>query len=169
MGLFFVFEALAQLLDGAFGVAPAGLKLNPAIAPATDYMFQGGYIQLAYTLTGENRSYDRRLGRLDSTYFGKTGPYTNAWFVNGDDGHIQWGWGAWEVAARYCFTDLNWGSGLNRIQGGAMDSWALGLNWYANNNLKLQFDYIYDHRFDLPVGTNPGYVQALGIRVQYMF
>ena len=27
-------------------------------------MFNGGYIQVAYTLTGENRAYDKRLGTL---------------------------------------------------------------------------------------------------------
>ena len=28
--------------------------------PITDYMFNGGYVQVAYTLTGENRAYDKK-------------------------------------------------------------------------------------------------------------
>ena len=44
-----------------------------------NYVFNGGYLQVAYTLTGENRAYDKRLGTLAREYFGKEGPYTNAW------------------------------------------------------------------------------------------
>jgi phosphate-selective porin OprO/OprP len=156
-------------LNGAFGVAPTGFTLNPKISPTSDYMFQGGYLQLAYTLTGENRSYDRRLGRLDSTYFGKQGPLTNAWCVEDENGHFNWGLGAWEIAARYSFVDLNSGFGLNRIQGGAMDGLSVGLNWYFNNNFKLQFDYVYNHRFDVPVGTNPGDTTGYGMRAQFQY
>ena len=37
-------------------------------------MFNGGYVQLAYTLTGENRAYDKRGGTLARYYFGNQGP-----------------------------------------------------------------------------------------------
>ena len=47
---------------------------------------------------------------------------------------------------------LNDGNGLNRIQGGNMDGLTLGVNWYLNNNLKVQFEWVYDHRYDLPTG-----------------
>ena len=53
-----------NFLNGAFGVAPTGTTLHPPIVPPQDYVFNGGYLQLAYTLTGENRAYDRRLGTL---------------------------------------------------------------------------------------------------------
>src|SRR5262249_42925140 len=42
-----------------------------------DRSFHGGYIQASYFLTGEHRTYDRRLGRLDPNYF--SGPRTNFW------------------------------------------------------------------------------------------
>ena len=36
------------------GVAPSPTGLHPALAPPVDYVFEGGYVQLAYTLTGRN-------------------------------------------------------------------------------------------------------------------
>ena len=56
-------------IDGAVGIAPAGTKFSPALVPTQDYVFGGGYVQLAYTLTGENRLYDRRLGTIAREYF----------------------------------------------------------------------------------------------------
>src|SRR5262249_994100 len=153
----------------AIGAGPVGLKLNPAFNPAQNYMFQGGYVQAAYTLTGENRSYDKRLGRLDSYYFGRRGRFTNAWFVRDEDGRLDWGLGAWELAVRYSYTDLNDGSGLTRVQGGRMDGLSAGINWYLNTNLKVQFEYVYDHRYDLPPGSFAGYTSGLGTRIQFMY
>ncbi len=60
-----------------------------ALKNPQSYTFQGGYLQLAYTITGENRSYDKRLGRLDSFYFGRQGNYNNAWFVRDEDGRLN--------------------------------------------------------------------------------
>ena len=51
---------------------PTGSTFHPALVPPQNYMFNGGYIQLAYTLTGENRAYDKRGGTLAREYFGKT-------------------------------------------------------------------------------------------------
>jgi phosphate-selective porin OprO and OprP len=139
------------------------------LASPQNYMFNGGYIQLAYTLTGENRAYDKRLGTLAREYFGKSGPIENAWIVRDANGNLCWGRGAWEIAARYSYVNLNSGSGLNRIQGGAMDGVTLGLNWYMNTNLNVMFDWAYDNRYDVPVGTVPGYTSGFGARVQFQF
>jgi phosphate-selective porin OprO/OprP len=158
-----------NFLLGARGVAPAGFTFNPAIVPATDYTFDGGYVQVAYTLTGENRGYDKFLGTLSRDYFGARGPFNNFWLVKDEHGHFDWNLGAWEVAARYSYTNLNSGAGPTRIQGGIMDGITLGLNWYLNNNLKLQFDYVYNHRYDVPVGTIPGCTQGYGMRMQLSF
>jgi phosphate-selective porin OprO/OprP len=158
----------AQYLQRAVGVAPAGFTFNPKITPPQDYVFTGGYVQLAYTLTGENRAYDKRFGTLDRTYF-RGGPYTNAWLVRDEDGHLDAGWGAWEVAGRYSYVCLNDGHGLNRIQGGTLNGVSLGLNWYLNANLKTMFDWVYDQRADTPKGTNEGYTSGFGMRVQFEF
>jgi phosphate-selective porin OprO and OprP len=128
-------------------------------------MFGGGYIQVSYFLTGENRTYDRRLGRLGSTYIAN--PFTPFWAVRGEDGRLSWGPGAWEVAARYSITDLNTSDGAFR--GGKEDGLEMGLNWYLNTNLKVQFEYLHNDRFDLGKGVLPGNVNALGIRTQFFF
>jgi phosphate-selective porin OprO/OprP len=154
--------------DNVMGIAPSGFKFNPAIKPSQDYTFSGGYIQVCYTLTGENRAYDKKLGCLARDYF-KGGPYTNAWFTRDPDGHLCVGWGAWELAARYTYLDLNDGSGNTRIQGGIMEGIGLGVNWYLNRDLKVQFQWNYDHRYDLPKGAILGNANGFGIETQLSF
>jgi phosphate-selective porin OprO/OprP len=155
-------------LNSAFGVAPTGLTLNPAIVPAQDYVFSGGYVQLAYTLTGENRGYDRARGTLSRAYF-NGGPFTPAWLVRDEDCNLNWGLGAWEIAARYSYIDLNDGTGLNKINGGRMDGFSVALNWYLNANLTCMFDWVYDQRHSVPRNTIPGYTDGFGMRVQLSF
>jgi phosphate-selective porin OprO/OprP len=131
--------------------------------PGTDLTFSGGYAQVSYFLTGENRVYDRRLGRLGSTYIAS--PFTNFWSVATGDGPICWGLGAWEIAARYNYLDLNDGF----IRGGRLEELNVGVNWYLNPNWKIQFEYIHDRRYDLRPGLIPGDMDGLGIRTQFYF
>jgi phosphate-selective porin OprO/OprP len=126
-------------------------------------VFNGGYVSLSYFLTGENRTYDKRLGRLGSTYIAS--PFTPFFAVRGEDGQTHYGLGAWEIAARYSRLDLNNGG----IRGGKEDGLTLGLNWYLNTNLKIQFDYLHNNRYDLGTGVIPGNVDGLGIRTQFFF
>lgn len=139
---------------------------NARIAGTTRGLgFNGGYIMLSYFLTGENRAYDRRLGRL-ATYYVK--PFTPFWLVRDEDGSWNSGRGAWELAMRYSYLNLN----DDPIQGGIMSAWTLGLNWYLNTNLKVQFEYIDDgrwHKTTAPNGTVPGWVQGFGCRTQLMW
>jgi phosphate-selective porin OprO/OprP len=163
-------------IDNATGVVQSSSAALTPFATPQNFMFNGGYIQLAYTLTGENRAYDKRIGTLAREYFGKPGPHENFWLVRDDNGSLFWGRGAWEIAARYSYLDLNSGTGTNRIQGGIMDGVSLGLNWYLNTNLNVMFDWAYDNRYDLPTGTTagaastiPGYTSGFGMRVQFQF
>ncbi len=101
------------------------------------------YAQVAYILTGEVRPYNKVAGVL-----GRIKPL-RSW---GDCG----GMGAWEVAARYSYIDMNpaapYGTGplqtnvstglANIPYGGAVNDVTLGLNWYLNQYTKFQFDYI---------------------------
>jgi phosphate-selective porin OprO/OprP len=155
-------------IDGAFGIAPTGLKLNPALTSPQQYVFPGGYVQVAYTLTGENRTYDRRYGILTRQYFAD-GPYSNAWLVRDENGNLCCGIGAWEIAARYSYVNLNDGPGKNRIQGGTMDGLGVALNWYLNSNVTWMFDWVYNDREDLPKGAATGYTSGFGTRIQLSF
>jgi phosphate-selective porin OprO/OprP len=125
--------------------------------------FNGGYVQVSYFLTGENRIYDRRLGREGTTYIAS--PFTPFWSVLRDGGGLSWGTGAWEIAARWSHLDLN----DNVIRGGESDGLELGVNWYLNTNLKVQFEYLHQNRYHLRAGQVPGNVDALGIRTQVFF
>jgi phosphate-selective porin len=61
------------------------------------------------------------------------------------------------------------------VQGGIMDGFGIALNWYANTNLTVNTEWVWDNRYDLPKGTAPtvpsipGAVSAFGTRVQYSF
>jgi phosphate-selective porin OprO/OprP len=155
-------------ISDAIGISPTGLVLSPALTSPQNYVFNGGYVQLAYTLTGENRAYDKRIGTLAREYF-KGGPFTNAWFLRDENGHLTWGLGAWEIAGRFSYVNLNDGTGLNRIQGGTMEGFTAALNWYLNSNAKVMFDWVYDHRDDVPSATTAGYAQGFGIEVQLSY
>jgi len=128
-----------------------------------DVWFNGGYIQATYFLTGESRTYDRRLGRLGSSYI--TSPFTPFYFTRGEDGGWLFGRGAWELAARYNYLDLN----SKGIQGGISNAWEAGVNWYLNPNLKIQFEYLWQDRFNMSDSKNSGNLNGLGIRTQFFF
>ena len=161
-------------IDGAYGVAHnATPTVLTKFATTQDYQFNGGYMQVAYTLTGENRAYDKHLGTLARYYYGNSGPYEKSWFTRDADGNFIWTRGAWEIAARYSYADLNSGEGASRVQGGIMNGTSLALNWYLNNNLNVMFDWVYDQRYDVPAATSstiatvPGHTSGFGIEVQF--
>jgi len=108
--------------------------------------FNGFYGQVSYVLTGESRIYD-----FDSGTFENVKPRMPC--------------GAWEVAARYSYVGLN----DNNIYGGSEHNVAVGVNWYANNNLKVQGNYVHA---DLPSNNlnGPSHdVDALAFRAQVVW
>jgi phosphate-selective porin OprO/OprP len=148
-------------------VTLAGTNVRPGTPVGThlgDVWFNGGYIQVSYFLTGENRGYDRRLGREASTYIAGA-PNETFFFVRDEDNRIHWGSGAWELAARLNHLTLN----SDRINGGETNALELGVNWYLSNNLKFQFEYLWQDRFDMKPGVNSGSLNGLGIRTQFFF
>jgi phosphate-selective porin OprO/OprP len=86
--------------------------------------FNGGYVAAIYSLTGETRPLEKRLGG-----YGAIIPKEKV---------SEGGIGAWEVALRHSYLDLNDAD----IQGGRLDSNTLGLNWYPEPELKLMLNYI---------------------------
>ena len=65
----------------------------PKLTTPTDYMFNGGYVQVAYTLTGENRAYDKRWHSVP-VILSATGTVRKAYIVRDEDGGMCSGWGA---------------------------------------------------------------------------
>lgn len=103
-----------------------------------DQFFHGAYAYVSYFLTGENRTFNRKIGQYDRLKI-----YENFFRVRTGEG-ICTGSGAWEVAARYSYLDLN--DGVTR--GGRVDDYTLGVNWYLSNYFRLMFNYIYSHLDD---------------------
>lgn len=89
-----------------------------------DVGFDGGYVSVSYTLTGESKPYKNGA-------FLRTKPRRPFDIGKGN-------WGAWEVAARYSTLDLN----DKDIKGGKEDNWSLGLNWYPTDNIRFLIDYV---------------------------
>lgn len=161
-------------LNNVRGIAPTGgvpghpaVVYNPAIVPDQNDVFSGGYVQVSYILTGESRGpdYDKRQGGMGRYYLGTDGPFHPFYLVRGENGNVESGWGAWEIAARYSYVNLNDGQGLDRIQGGVMNGTSVALNWFLNLNMELQFDIAYDQRSDVPTGVIPGQTTGFGMRL----
>jgi phosphate-selective porin OprO and OprP len=122
--------------------------------PRGDLTYWGTYVQVGYFLTGEQRGYDKSMGR-----YGRVVPNSNFFMVGDDNGNVRAGSGAWELVYRYAYLDLNSGG----INGGLYSEHTLGLNWYWNPNIKFQLNYINGARSGLPAGASAGTVQGFGI------
>jgi phosphate-selective porin OprO/OprP len=154
--------AFASIIDAQ---VPVGTGARRRVITG-DRNFNGGYVTLSYFLTGETRLYDRTYGREGTFYVER--PFTNAFAKVGEDGHWLLGLGAWEVAARLSYVNLNDGP----IDGGVFLGFTAGLNWYLASNLKVQMEYLTNERYDKLSGANgnrSGVVQGFGTRMQFQF
>ena len=123
-----------------------------------DLQFHGGYFYVAYFLTGEHMPWDRETGTLERVI-----PYENFFSVRDCDCNVRRGLGAWQIAARYSYADLN----DQNIIGGDGSSFTLGLNWLWNPYTRLQFNYIVGEIEREPLGS--GDYQILGMRLMVDF
>jgi len=98
--------------------------------------FTGWYLQASWLLTGESKPYDASRAAFRN-------PKPANPFGFGDSPGI----GAWELAARYSVTDLNYDETLTPaaggVRGGEQKILTAGLHWYPNSAVKLLFDYSY--------------------------
>jgi len=132
---------------------------NAIGTPYGNPTFWGGYVETSYFLTGEHRGYDRRNGVYDRPVLKK-----NAFFVRGEDGCLLSNLGAWQVAYRYSYLDLD----ANGINGGTMNQHTMGLNWYINNATKIQFQYNISQR-EVVLPAASGTVHGYGMMAQWYF
>jgi phosphate-selective porin OprO/OprP len=92
-----------------------------------DVDFWGVYVEASWFLTGEHKNYELGKGR-----FGRVKPKAN---FDPADG----GWGAWEIAARYSYLDLD----DRNIEGGVLWDVTAGLNWYLYPNFRWMLNYVH--------------------------
>jgi phosphate-selective porin OprO/OprP len=134
--------------------------------------FDGGYGEVAWTITGESHK-----------YLPGSAAYTRIIPEHAFD-LSQGYWGAWEVAGRVSYIDLtsNYTPGLSSksqpsaVNGGKQTSFTAGLNWYPNNYMRFELNYIHtDYDKDnsgssgilgAPVGAR---IDALGLRTQVVW
>ncbi len=109
--------------------------------PFGDLRFSGYHVSFSRILTGEMRGYNHRSGIFDRVQIARP--------VN------QSGWGAWEVGLRYSHTDLNDGP----VQGGEMDIWTLGLNWWLQSNIMTSINW---RHVELDRAISPGFAPVDG-------
>jgi phosphate-selective porin OprO and OprP len=100
--------------------------------------FSGWYLEGSWVITGEPKSYT--VSAMNNEVGGFGAPRVASPFSFSGDS-----WGAWELVARYSDTNLNWRkmqAATSTIQaginGGSERIVDIGLNWYLNNNVKLQ-------------------------------
>jgi phosphate-selective porin OprO/OprP len=117
----------------------------------------GAYAQVGYFLTGEHRPYDRKAGAIDRVI-----PHENFFRVRTDQG-TSMGTGAWEVAARVSWLDLE----DPAVRGGTLLDGTLGVNWYLNPYSKLVFNYV--HSVPDPSNAGASAMNAFAVRAQLDF
>lgn len=115
-----------------------------------NHHFQGGYLAAIYSLTGETRPFEHKVGG-----YGAITPKAPL---------SEGGIGAWEVALRRSYLDLSDGS----VRGGRLDSTTLGLNWYPEDYLKFMLNYQW-HQTDAESRFPHADPQFLLLRAQVLF
>ena len=114
---------------------------NPNLDDPTFWVW---YVFASYFLTGEHRTYEEGI-------FGRVKPKRNLNLKTG-------GFGAFEVAARFSWIDLDDAFDFDQSTGGKQWDFTFGVNWYPNPNSRVIVNYVYanvnrtiegDETFDL--------------------
>ena len=115
---------------GPYWVHGEYVHTNIDSSVAADPTFTGYHITGSWIISGEMRQYNHKSGIF--------GPVPVAQSV------YQGGWGAWELGFRYSSLDLT--DGL--LDGGEMDIWSLGVNWWLSPifNVNMNYRYIQNDR-----------------------
>jgi phosphate-selective porin OprO/OprP len=119
---------------GPFSIQSEYMWIDIQRSAHDDPMFDGGYVQASYFLTGEHRPYIRKEGLI-----GRVIPFENFFRVRTEDGCTATGKGAWEVAYRVSYLNLT-NAG---VTGGRVTDNTFGLTWYLNPYTKLLFNYVH--------------------------
>jgi phosphate-selective porin OprO/OprP len=133
--------------------------------------FEGGYAQASWVITGESRTYNNPQAAFNGVV--PKDPFS----LKGG------GWGAWEIAGRYSYMNLNdhlpnfsgaGGGALGGGQpGGKQQVTTVGLNWYVNRNMRFMLDYLHGKIDKTDTVKNPSDVgakfDAVALRTQFAF
>ena len=144
--------------------------------------FQGGYLQSGYFLTGENAGYNKLMGALDYNV------KPNSEFFGTGRKKRMGGWGAWQVAARWSWLDLSHQVnpanqtllGVNpgpqalpvatppvNPNAGVLNEPTIALNWWWNQYMRVQFNYIYAMQNSVFYGRQNTDIYALRFQTEF--
>jgi len=130
-------------VTGPFKLQGEYMKTNASRTTGLDdFSSSGGYVSGVWNITGETWGYK---GGTPTT------PLPD-----------EPGRGMWQVGLRYDTLDLN--DGL--VQGGKLNTWTAGVNWYWRSNFKLMLDYVKADSTKAGNDDNPNILEA---RVQFYF
>ncbi len=120
---------LVQAEHESFGIQRRNSTLS-------DPGFSGWYVEAAWTLTGERRRFNPNTFAFDSP------PVDHPFDLDAGT------WGAWELALRYSYLNLNYHPGdagkatpADGVRGGEQQILTAGLNWYLNPVIRFMLDY----------------------------
>ncbi|MHB1036898.1 MAG: OprO/OprP family phosphate-selective porin [Pirellulales bacterium] len=128
-----LFGAETAWVYGPFSVQSEYMAAFTDRAGVQDLAYNGAYVEVSYFLTGEHRVYKKTTGAFD-----RVKPFENFFRVRTTDGSLATGKGAWQVAGRYSFLDLN----DDGVLGGRLSDYTLGLNWYLTPYSRLMWNYV---------------------------
>lgn len=133
---------------------------------------EGMWVHGPFKLQGEY--YNSDIKRYDHDDYTSTGGYLQGlWNITGE----TWGYkggvpttplpdepasGMWQVGLRYDTIDLNDGD----VEGGKMNTWTAGVNWYWRSNFKFMLNYVKVNSERKDVSDDPGITEA---RVQFFW
>lgn len=119
-----------------------------------------------FKLQGEY--YTSTIDRMESGDYTSTGGYiSGVWNITGE----TWGYkggvpstplpsepasGMWQLGLRYDTIDLNDGD----VEGGKMDAWTAGVNWYWRSNFKFMLNYVMVNSERRDVSDDPNIIEA---------
>jgi phosphate-selective porin OprO/OprP len=139
----------ASWRKGPFWLSSEVLRTRVDAPVEGELNFSGYHISGTWSLTGEMRSYNTRGGVFNAP------PVARSVYQNG--------WGAWELMARYSYTDLT----DRAIDGGEMDIWSVGARWWLTPffSVDLNWRAIELDRFGV-TGESQGFNSRLMISLQ---
>lgn len=151
--------AEAALLEGPFAASAEFIRIRQEVNEATVHL-TGGYVQASYVLTGEGKSWKGERVRIWK------GVKPERPFLKDPD------LGAWQVVARWSRLALD--DELSPFVTNfpdRIDSYTLGVNWYANEFVKIKLNYlrtVYEEKITIG-GRRHDNEDALIVQFQVMF
>lgn len=152
-------------LEAAWVNGPFSIQSEYVMSPVDSkysgtLFFHGWYAYASYFLTGEHRPYRRDLGIFDRLI-----PKRDFLRYQGrpEDKCLDLGPGAWELAMRVDFLDLNDAA----VHGGQITNLTVAVNWYLTPYVRIMTNYV--HSFAESPGGIRSDTDIFGTRFQYDF